>query len=289
MFTFRMLHNDTQRWHFVLQRFMPSLRSAWNSFADQQRAAAQWLRNTNKDWGCVILREIDFLLKICWSIPCLHPSWKVHTWSKGLIRAAASTIPDQSLHSHCAVALWYSELWSGLEHANPACNKNKKVVRRARFPIRARRVILYPCTPRDFVQFSWDEFRNISLHEKTRWRRGNQAASPTREFDAVWGNPGEKQRARNHLRRFEAVAFLPLSDPTRFCNKGKSLKMWFEKSESKYSPIVPTHFQKTFSILFQYLFNTTWKNFSTATYLHFSKIFLTEHKDSKTSANCRQQ
>jgi len=38
----------------------------------------------NKDWGCVILREIDFLLKICWSIPCLHPSWKVHTsthWS----------------------------------------------------------------------------------------------------------------------------------------------------------------------------------------------------------------
>ena len=31
-------------------------------------------------WGYVILREIDFLLKICWSIPCLHPSWKVHTW-----------------------------------------------------------------------------------------------------------------------------------------------------------------------------------------------------------------
>ena len=33
-----------------------------------------------QDWGCVILREIDFLLKICWSIPCFHPSWKVHTW-----------------------------------------------------------------------------------------------------------------------------------------------------------------------------------------------------------------
>jgi len=33
-----------------------------------------------QDWGCVILREIDFLLKFCWSIPCLHPSWKVHTW-----------------------------------------------------------------------------------------------------------------------------------------------------------------------------------------------------------------
>jgi len=25
-------------------------------------------------------REIDFLLKTCWSIPCFHPSWKVHTW-----------------------------------------------------------------------------------------------------------------------------------------------------------------------------------------------------------------
>jgi len=33
-----------------------------------------------QEWGCVILREIDFLLKICWSIPCLHLSWKVHTW-----------------------------------------------------------------------------------------------------------------------------------------------------------------------------------------------------------------
>jgi len=27
----------------------------------------------------VILREIDSLLKICWTIPCLHLSWKVHT------------------------------------------------------------------------------------------------------------------------------------------------------------------------------------------------------------------
>jgi len=27
-----------------------------------------------------MLREIDFLLIICWSIPCFHPSWKVHTW-----------------------------------------------------------------------------------------------------------------------------------------------------------------------------------------------------------------
>ena len=34
----------------------------------------------NKDWGWVILRKIDFLLQVWWSIPCLHPSWKVHTW-----------------------------------------------------------------------------------------------------------------------------------------------------------------------------------------------------------------
>jgi len=40
----------------------------------------QSLRTVLKDRRCVILREIDFLLKICWSIPCLHPSWKVHTW-----------------------------------------------------------------------------------------------------------------------------------------------------------------------------------------------------------------
>ena len=38
-----------------------------------------WAIYLNKVWGCVILREIDFLLKICWSIPCFHPSWKVHT------------------------------------------------------------------------------------------------------------------------------------------------------------------------------------------------------------------
>jgi len=32
----------------------------------------------NKGWGCAILREIAFLLKICWSLPCLQPSLKVH-------------------------------------------------------------------------------------------------------------------------------------------------------------------------------------------------------------------
>ena len=33
-----------------------------------------------QDRGYVILREINFLSKIFWSIPCLHPAWKVHTW-----------------------------------------------------------------------------------------------------------------------------------------------------------------------------------------------------------------
>ena len=40
----------------------------------------------------VILREIDFLLKICWSIACLHPSWKVHT-CKTKWRPSAVTCP----------------------------------------------------------------------------------------------------------------------------------------------------------------------------------------------------
>jgi len=44
----------------------------------------------NKDWGCVILRDIDFLLKICWSIPCLHPSWRVLSWILQLITVNVS-------------------------------------------------------------------------------------------------------------------------------------------------------------------------------------------------------
>jgi len=48
-----------------------------------------WYTYLNKDWGCVILHEIDFLLKICWSIPCLHASWKVHTWN--LVHRGTST------------------------------------------------------------------------------------------------------------------------------------------------------------------------------------------------------
>ena len=52
-----------------------------------------------QDWGCVILREIDFLLKICWSIPCLHPSWKVHAWA-GLfvVRHVSSILSRKKQH-----------------------------------------------------------------------------------------------------------------------------------------------------------------------------------------------
>jgi len=34
----------------------------------------------NKNLGCVILREIDFHLKICWSIPCFVESMYVFEW-----------------------------------------------------------------------------------------------------------------------------------------------------------------------------------------------------------------
>jgi len=45
-----------------------------------------------QDRGCVILREIDFLKKICWSIPCLHPSWKVHTCLRNNCRRVLSLL-----------------------------------------------------------------------------------------------------------------------------------------------------------------------------------------------------
>ena len=53
-----------------------------------------------QDWGCVILREIDFLLKICWSIPCLHPSRKVHTWTA----IAVWTLFGREKQYHCCYA-----------------------------------------------------------------------------------------------------------------------------------------------------------------------------------------
>ena len=59
------------------------------------------------DWGCVILREIDFLLKICWSIPCLHPSWKVHTCWYVVWRIYGDSLSDLSFYCS-AVALTVS-------------------------------------------------------------------------------------------------------------------------------------------------------------------------------------
>jgi len=41
---------------------------------------------------------------------------------------------------------------------------------------------------------------------------------------------------------------------------------------------VPTHFLKSFSILFQYLFNTKFKKFNTITSLHFSKFLIMKLK-----------
>jgi len=38
-------------------------------------------------------------------------------------------------------------------------------------------------------------------------------------------------------------------------------------------PRVPTHFQKQFSILFRYLFNTNFNNSNTITSLHFPKFY----------------
>jgi len=57
----------------------------------------------NKDWGGVILREIDFLLKICWSISCLHPSWKVNTQTKLFLpRAAHCLSAPQAQKRECS-------------------------------------------------------------------------------------------------------------------------------------------------------------------------------------------
>ena len=56
-----------------------------------------------QDWGCVILHEIDFYLKICWWIPCLHPSWKVHTCAKTLCSS-----PNRS-GVNCYVRVWNTQ------------------------------------------------------------------------------------------------------------------------------------------------------------------------------------
>ena len=52
----------------------------------------------------------------------------------------------------------------------------------------------------------------------------------------------------------------------------------FRKDRKKIKFRVPMHFQKLFSILFQYLFSTKLKKFHTMSYLHFLKFLKMKHK-----------
>ena len=95
----------------------------------------------NKDWACLILREIDFLLKICWSIPCLHPSWKVHTWIEicASLNHRKKTKADGSRliprkHTETLVLLGISIRWTWDE----ICLGNIELVSRADW---------FPCDP----------------------------------------------------------------------------------------------------------------------------------------------
>ena len=65
-----------------------------------------------QDWGCVILREIDFLWKICWSIPCLsytHHRKKTKADGSRLIpRKHTETLVLLSVRNCCMQLLLYS-------------------------------------------------------------------------------------------------------------------------------------------------------------------------------------
>ena len=79
--------------------------------------------SNRKDWGCVILREIDFLLKICWSIPCLHPSWKVHTQNVLMSSLRQSNLQLQNetpLMSYRIRAVEHRKCVAGLADAHPS-------------------------------------------------------------------------------------------------------------------------------------------------------------------------
>ena len=89
----------------------------------------------NKDWGCVILREIYFLLKICWSIPCLHPSWKVHTWIEicASLNHRKKTKADGSRliprkHTDTLVLLSVETPWCNSWHQVPFCGMTPKAL-----------------------------------------------------------------------------------------------------------------------------------------------------------------
>jgi len=51
---------------------------------EQLSSSSGWLFMAKK-WranmlACAVVKGLMGILKICWSIPCLHPSWKVYTW-----------------------------------------------------------------------------------------------------------------------------------------------------------------------------------------------------------------
>ena len=92
----------------------------------------------NKDWGCVILREIDFLLKICWSIPCLHPSWKVHTCFK--LVADADFISELTWNlSIRSKVTWDISFLTLLTYCKQINQNQRKTMKRAATPNRCGR------------------------------------------------------------------------------------------------------------------------------------------------------
>jgi len=82
----------------------------------------------NKDWGCVILREIDFLLKICWSIPCLHQSWKVHHFfmsAQWLPASHKADVKEYTEENCYASRKSFSSRWGiNLCHTLQKCHRN---------------------------------------------------------------------------------------------------------------------------------------------------------------------
>ena len=57
----------------VLSLFFSAVASAFQLFTCKLCLQFSGLRMRNFMWN-------RFPIKICWSIPCLHPLWKVHTW-----------------------------------------------------------------------------------------------------------------------------------------------------------------------------------------------------------------
>jgi len=58
----------------VLSLFFSAVASAFQLFPCKFCLQFSGLRKRNFTWNPFSIK------KICWSIPCLHPPWKVHTW-----------------------------------------------------------------------------------------------------------------------------------------------------------------------------------------------------------------